>query len=82
MIFQVERTSGFYNNSDEPPCRGCIPIKLTDTFIDEYDSWGIEINSLEELINLVKETDEPLIIYYVFGSNYKFHIEIYDDYRE
>jgi len=43
----------------------------------EVEAWVIEINTLEELMRLGKETGEPIII---FEDEMK--IEIYDSYRE
>lgn len=119
MIFEITRTSSW--NEENPPCDGCIRIKVTrvDTRtlgsaeefdkrygkahgtwlsigtnhrfnkygyitrdLGEVDSWGIEINTLEELMELKERVGEEL----VFGSSWhnpEFPmIEIYDDYRE
>lgn len=59
--------------------------------ITEYDiardlepcqRWGIEINSLEELINFKKEVGTDLIITTSYVDGQTPEIEIYDDYRE
>lgn len=80
MVFQIERTS-IGSSSDELPCKNCFPIKLPTKY-GTLDRWGIEINSLEELINLMEEINEPLIVSHAFGSEDMLCIEIYDDYRE
>ena len=46
------------------------------------DAWGIEINSLEELINFKKVVGENLIIQTSWIDNKTPCIEIYDGYRE
>lgn len=46
------------------------------------DKWGIEINSLEELINFKKAVGEDLVIQTSWIDNKTPCIEIYDDYRE
>ena len=119
MLFEITRTSSW--NEENPPCDGCIRIKVTRVDIrtlgsaeefdrrysktqgtwysigknhrfsrngyiardlGEYDSWGIEINTLEELMELKNRVGSELVI----GSSYynpEFPmIEIYDDYRE
>jgi hypothetical protein len=43
----------------------------------EVEAWVIEINTLEELMRLGKEVNEPLIIF-----EDEMRIEIYDSYRE
>ena len=43
--------------------------------MDDVMTWSIEINSLEELMKIVSESDHPLVI----TDN---SLEIYDDYRE
>lgn len=44
--------------------------------------WGIEINSLEELMAFKKEVDEELVIGISYMDEKTPSIEIYDDYRE
>ena len=46
------------------------------------DVWGVEINSLEELINFKNSVGENLIIETSWIDNKTPCIEIYDDYRE
>lgn len=49
---------------------------------EPIDSWGIRLDTLEDLLNFQKEVGENIII----STSYKDHktpcIEIYDDYRE
>ena len=40
--------------------------------------WGVDINTLEELLELQKEVEHPLIVSY----DDTLEIEIYDDWRE
>lgn len=46
------------------------------------DVWGIEINSIEELIDLQEAVGEELILRTSMIDNKTPCIEIYDDYRE
>ena len=69
-----------------------VDTNISATVISQYpclekygwDDGCININSLEELLALYDEIDDPLIIYrepMYFGDNEPI-IEIYDDYRE
>ena len=46
------------------------------------DAWGIEINSLEELMDFQKAVGEELVLNTSMIDNKTPCIEIYDDYRE
>ena len=46
------------------------------------DEWGIEINSLEELMNFQEAVGEELVLSTSWIDNKTPCIEIYDDYRE
>ena len=119
MLFEITRTSSW--NEENPPCDGCIRIKVTrvdtrtlgsaeefdrrhgktqgtwfsigtnhrfnkDGYITrdlgEVDSWGIEINTLEELMELKNRVGEELVITNSYADREFPMIEIYDDYRE
>ena len=72
MLFRVYRTSCF-GGSEGKPCGNAI---------FNGEDWFVEINSLEELLELIEEQDEDIIIK-PKRSGYPFQtIEIYDDYRE
>lgn len=47
-----------------------------------YPAWGIEINSLEELMNFKEIVGEELILCTSYTDYTTPMIEIYDDYRE
>ena len=69
--YRIERTSDFCG-SEERLCE--------NAYAEGCDEWGtpiwyIEINTLEELQELIEEVKHPVIIS-------KGHIEIYDEYRE
>ena len=49
---------------------------------EEIDSWGIEINSLEELMNFKESVGEELVLSTSYIDYKTPRIEIYDDYRE
>ena len=119
MIFEITRTSSWEH--ENPPCDGCIPIKIrrveTRTLgsaeefdkrfgaregkwfsvgtnhrfnnkgyitrdREEIDSWGIEINTLEELMEFKNRIGEELVLGSSWHSPEVPMIEIYDDYRE
>lgn len=79
MKFGIHRTSGYYQ--ENPPCEGA---KLEATRKTDYDrnKWSVEIDSLDELMKLVKK--EGAIIIHPPGAYQKEipEIEIYDDFRE
>lgn len=50
--------------------------------LEPVQVWGIEINSLEELMNFKKELEEDLIITTSYIDGKTPTIEIYDDYIE
>lgn len=80
MLFQVTRTSHW---SDEKPCEDCFPIKLKLNSEDVYrDCWGIELNTIEELMKFKDSVDEALILRTSYVDDNIPCIEIYDDYRE
>jgi len=84
MRFQITRTSaGYYRK--EKPCDGAFVYKRERDTLDDEDrlSWAIEVNSLEELLQIIEKNGEPIII--SGACNYQDglpQIEIYDDYRE
>ena len=49
---------------------------------EERDTYGIEINSLEELMNFMDEVDESIVLRESWIDNKTPCLEIYDDYRE
>lgn len=69
MIYKIYRTSDYYRKNK--PCE-----KAQLTRFDElcYSEYTIEINSLEELQELIKEVGDIIID--------ESTIEIYDDFRE
>ncbi len=82
MIFHIYRTNNFVFSENNPPC--------DKAFIKEFEGhgkdWFIELNTLEDLLNLKEEVDEPVIIDDDFWKDnnigVKYSIEIYDTYRE
>lgn len=65
MKYKISRTSDWW---------GC-KTKPCEKAYKENDTWYIDINSLEELNELIGEVESKVII----GGD---DIEIYDDYRE
>ena len=49
---------------------------------EEKDAYGIEINSLEELMNFMDEVDESIVLRESWSDNKTSCLEIYNDYRE
>ena len=76
MLFQVIRTSMW---EEEKPYDKCIPIKTNAKY---PNSWGIEINSLEELMDFKRDVGSKLVINQSYIDKQLPMIEIYDDYRE
>lgn len=70
MRYRVTRTSDFLN--EEKPCSKAKKFKLPT---EEHSLWYIDINTLDDLRNLIDEVGHSLVI-----DNYS--IEIYDDFRE
>ena len=81
MNFIIIRSSDIF--SEKPPCENA---KLLTPDAKEYEdkTYGITINSLEELIKLKKEVGHSIIISNHFGEHdfADMEIEIYDTYRE
>jgi len=74
MLFEVARTSLICSN--KPPCDEAIKIKL-----GAVETWGIEFNSLKEVIEFAYKYDE-VILGKSWINKQTPHLEIYDDYRE
>lgn len=84
MKFIIYRTNEWYwdGNTPNPECPGTIQETLPK-YGKDTKVYTIEINTLEELIKLKKDLNEPLIIF--DGDDYGFSLpvlEIYDTYRE
>lgn len=81
MKFEISRTSGGY----EPPCKGCTKeytvVKMPKHDFG-YNYYTREFNTLEELMNFIKnEANNKVVIQWNEWSNL-YEIEIYDDWRE
>lgn len=76
MIFRISKTSSYLHIDQPKPCKNAKKIvKMDSLWGCEIIRWGVEINTLEELLDLQKEVGEKLII----SDGY---IEIYDACRE
>ena len=76
MIFRITKTSSYLHIDQPKPCKNAKKIVEIDPLWGcEIIRWEVEINTLEELLDLLKEVGEELII----SDGY---IEIYDAYRE
>jgi len=78
MKFVVNRASDFSSNAK--PCEGAEPVEIKGTGhrIDRME-WSIEIKTLEELLNFVKEFGGVVIAEH---EQLDGEITIYDDYLE
>lgn len=76
MIFRITKSSDYLHIDQPKPCKNAKKIVEIDP-VGHFEKvrWEIEINTLEELLDLLKEADNELII----SDGY---IEIYDAYRE
>lgn len=77
MKFKIEKTSLMFKREEKPTEKAFKESlnNFNNSVMFEDTEWYLEINSLEELIALVREEGYPIII----GLN---KLEIYDDYRE
>ena len=76
MIFQITKTSTYVHTDQSKPCKNAKKIvEIDPVWHCKYIRWDVEINTLEELLDLLKEAGHKLII----SDGY---IEIYDAYRE
>ena len=67
MKFKVERTSGSYKRQPTPKS------------VQDGNNWLIELNSLEELVQFIDESNNAIVISLEEDCPC---IEIYDDWRE
>ena len=81
MKFYIRRTTGSYNN--EPPC---AKATLLNPDRGEWDDpeFGIEVNTIEELVELMKSSGHPIILEHTYNDEKysPYELEIYDGYRE
>lgn len=80
MTFLIRKTSDYDDNNK--PCKNATVMEEgRNEYGWKYILWKVEIESLEDLMQLIVETKNPLVI---FGEDDKSIplIEIYDDYRE
>ena len=98
MTFKIERTSGDWTHPAKPckkayqkrvfwytkqerirDEKGKFATQETTIY---HDEWFIDIETLQDLLDFIKEIDEEVIIYCTSTSKGEYVIEIYDDYRE
>ena len=82
MKFEVFRTSGpLLAREDQKPCDEAhfmTGVSKTDV---RYKHWAIYIHTLDDLLELIEEVENPIVINKYEGTG-GFSIEIYDGYRE
>lgn len=76
MTFRITRTSDAYCD-EKAPCKNA----QFAWSISYANIWEIEIKSLDDLMELISETNKGLIIFGPTETGLP-TIEIYDDYRE
>ena len=85
MLFVISRTSVSCMKS---PCKGAFKVKVDPPYSSndkkKREVWGIEINSLDELLEFQKREGRIIIQdFYKTTENVCLkRIEIYDDWRE
>lgn len=91
MEFNIKRTStGYLNDESIPPCAGARIAREYEEDMMTPPWFTITINSLEELIQLVKENGSIIIeqtepkyeFFETEGIVEEFIIEVYDGHRE
>ena len=78
MKFAIDTALGLeYRNKDNAPCKNATieKIKYLPDGKIRYIKWSIEINTLEELLELIDEVGSSLVVQEGF-------ITIYDDWME
>lgn len=83
MVLRVFRTSN-RNGENTPPCKNARLIKtIEERYSTEY-IWEIDINTIEDIMSLIHETNYPLVILDkdIEDEEDGPTIEIYDGYRE
>ena len=75
MKFIVIKTSGSYDDEHTAPCENSV-------FDKEEKAWIIEINSIEELLSVLKKCNHDIIISQKAYNSELPCLEIYDDWRE
>lgn len=71
MKFQIFKTSSF--NEEKCPCKNSIK---------ENEDFFVNINTLEQLLELIDEVETSIIISKGGYDENEYTIEIYDDWRE
>ena len=80
MKYVVTRTCGWWDENPQCPNVQKEMVQMDGKLVEAYT---IELNTIEELYNLSKEVDNPIIVF--TESDWRFDIpelEIYDGYRE
>ena len=81
MKFEVFRTSGPLSaQEDQKPCEEARFMRSVTEKGVQYKYWAVYINTLDELLELIEEVENPIVINKY--ENGGLSIEIYDGYRE
>lgn len=74
MLYRIERTSDWFG--ENKPCANAFLYKKGNKEFAEPNTWRIEIKTLDEMHDLIREVGSYIIL------KSERRIEIYDDYRE
>jgi hypothetical protein len=75
IIYETSVGRYGYDTETKKPCKNAIHTRKIDGS-NAYTEYKIELNSIDDIMALIKEVDTDIII---SGDNI---IEIYNDYRE
>jgi len=80
MKYLVTRTSCWWDKNPQCPNAQKEMVQMNGKLVEAYT---IELNTIEELYNLSKEVDNPIIVFTESGWGFDIpELEIYDGYRE
>lgn len=81
MLFKVKRVSLMGECDDQKPCERCSKMMVRE-YGEESTEWGVEINTLEELMDFRSLEGDGIIIEASSVDTDTPTLVIYDDYIE
>jgi hypothetical protein len=85
MKFTVSKTSDYNPSPKRKPLENSVWESYTnrlDLLNLPEEGWVIDVISLEDLMNLLREDGVPSLVVTHYEENSMPNIEVYDDYRE
>ena len=70
MKFEINRAS--LNDFDKKPAKNAVYVRQKDEWTNP---WFIEINTIEELLNLIKDEECEIIVYNDAITIYDYYVE-------